>query len=474
MMPDPLVSVVIPAYNQAAFVGDAISSVLGQTYQNFEIMVVDDHSPDNTFEVVAQFRDSRVHLLRHEKNQRLPGARNTGIRASRGEIIALLDADDIFHPEKLQRHVEFLLRNSQVGATYNDRFELNYSSDTIRELYVAPYPVGLKECLLGFPFAPSDTVVRREWAFKIGLFDDKLTHWCEDLDFNCRLALAGCRFGKVEGVLNRRRHHSRRYRKDLSETYESATLVIERTLADRRCPSEYSDLKNAALAHHCIVLMYHAFCQRRADEGQWFLRESVRLKPDITHGHPNEVLSFLADYAVTDVSVDHEKLLLEIAEQMTTETRLSSSDVAWAVARGFLIKGVRAMIWGPTSQGEEYLKRAEVLHAQLDQPFLRRVVRQLVGCAEEFGAKAADEVLDRLVPHLQRIGGRANTRWLIGCYSVNRSFRLFSQRNYPASARLVLRAVRNDVSYARNRGVLSVLIRSVFRQHFTRGMTCQG
>jgi glycosyltransferase involved in cell wall biosynthesis len=196
-MAQPLVSVIIPAYNNAEYLGETIQSVLNQTYSNLEVMVVNDASPDNVHAVVQQFNDARIKYIRHEKNQGLSAARNTGIRASIGEIIALLDGDDLFHPEKLQVHVEYLEKHPKVGVTYNPRFELNHSSNTIRELWWPPSIVALSDLVCGFPFSPSDMVLRRDWVFRLSLFDESYTYVGEDLDINCRLALAGCKFGSV-------------------------------------------------------------------------------------------------------------------------------------------------------------------------------------------------------------------------------------------------------------------------------------
>ena len=146
------VSVIIPAYNQADFLGAAIQSVLAQTYPNFEIVVVDDASTDLSIEVVKQFDDPRIKLLMHEENRGLPASRNTGMRASLGEFIAFLDADDIFHPEKLESHVAFLDNNPDVGVSYNNRFNLNYSANTIRNLWHPPAEVNLADLVCGFPF----------------------------------------------------------------------------------------------------------------------------------------------------------------------------------------------------------------------------------------------------------------------------------------------------------------------------------
>src|SRR5215208_7628052 len=101
----PLVSVVIPCYNQAHFLGEAIESVLAQSYPYFEIIVVDDGSPDDTSEVAARYPE--VRLVRQE-NQGVSGARNSGFARSEGEYVVFLDADDRLLPEALEAHLEHL------------------------------------------------------------------------------------------------------------------------------------------------------------------------------------------------------------------------------------------------------------------------------------------------------------------------------------------------------------------------------
>src|SRR5215210_2105808 len=95
----PLVSVIIPCYNQAHFLGEAIESVLGQSYPNFEIVVVDDGSPDDTAEVAARYPEVRYIC---QDNQGLSAARNTGLGQSEGEYVVFLDADDRLLPEALE------------------------------------------------------------------------------------------------------------------------------------------------------------------------------------------------------------------------------------------------------------------------------------------------------------------------------------------------------------------------------------
>ncbi len=102
----PRVSVVIPTYNRAGLIGQAISSVLAQTFTDFELIVVDDGSTDDTGKAVESYRDGRITLITRQNRSGQSGARNTGIKASRGEWIAFLDSDDEWLPEKLARQME--------------------------------------------------------------------------------------------------------------------------------------------------------------------------------------------------------------------------------------------------------------------------------------------------------------------------------------------------------------------------------
>ena len=157
------VSVLIPAYNQAKYLGKAIQSVLDQTFTNFELIIVNDGSSDGTDDIVKSFVDPRIKYIVHDQNKGLAATRNTGIRASSGEFVAFLDLDDFFHPEKLKIYMDYVAEHSDVSALYNSRFELNHSQTTIRELWRPPESISLADLVLGFPFAPSDLLLKRDW-----------------------------------------------------------------------------------------------------------------------------------------------------------------------------------------------------------------------------------------------------------------------------------------------------------------------
>lgn len=108
---EPFVSVIIPTYNREKIISDSISSVLNQTYKNFELIIVDDCSTDNTVDVVKKINDPRIVILRQPKNMGACAARNRGIDESRGSIIAFQDSDDLWNERKLERQISELYKN---------------------------------------------------------------------------------------------------------------------------------------------------------------------------------------------------------------------------------------------------------------------------------------------------------------------------------------------------------------------------
>ncbi len=115
----PKISVVMPVYNVERFVAEAVQSVLNQTFEDFELLIIDDVSPDGSVEICQQFTDPRVRIIHHTVNRGLAGARNTGVRQAQGEFLAFLDSDDCWHPEKLERHHTHLTSRPAVGVSFS-------------------------------------------------------------------------------------------------------------------------------------------------------------------------------------------------------------------------------------------------------------------------------------------------------------------------------------------------------------------
>lgn len=121
------VSVVIPVYGVEKYIEEAVSSVLNQTYSDFELLIIDDGSPDQSVEVCHRFNDHRIKII-SQKNRGLAGARNTGIRNSQGKYIAFLDGDDIWLPDKLAVHVDHLDKSPEVGISFTSSIIIDENS----------------------------------------------------------------------------------------------------------------------------------------------------------------------------------------------------------------------------------------------------------------------------------------------------------------------------------------------------------
>lgn len=181
-----LVSVIIPTYNHAQYVGYAIQSILDQNYWNYQIIVVDDGSTDNTQEVVDQFGDRVDYIL--QKNKGLSAARNTGIRAATGEFIGLLDADDMYEPDFMSTLVPMLATDPEVGGIYTGfRFIDQLNQPFFRkEICVVPSDKLYKTLIGGNLFVPELMLIRRNCYLDVGMFDESLRA-CEDWDMWLRI-----------------------------------------------------------------------------------------------------------------------------------------------------------------------------------------------------------------------------------------------------------------------------------------------
>ena len=128
-----LVSIIMPSYNTASFIEETIQSVLNQTYTNWELIIVDDCSTDNTNEVVDTIKDCRIHYLKNEKNSGAAISRNKALREAKGQWIAYLDSDDLWMPEKLEKQIKFMEENGYV-----------FSYTNYEEIDVDGYKTGVK------------------------------------------------------------------------------------------------------------------------------------------------------------------------------------------------------------------------------------------------------------------------------------------------------------------------------------------
>jgi glycosyltransferase involved in cell wall biosynthesis len=221
----PTVSVIIPAYNRAGTIARAINSVLTQTFQDLEIIVVDDGSTDRTCEVVQQIGDRRIQIIRHTRNQGAAEARNTGMKASHGKYIAWLDSDDEWFRDKLQIQLDAFVQaapDQKACYTASERIDQRVGS----RISVPQYP-DRKKLFLGCNLGPGSTLLfERSVLDKIGYLDTSFMRY-EDWDWLLRYC-AEYRLLAVERPLAR-----------IYVTPERSSTSIE--ISAQKFVSKYSD-----------------------------------------------------------------------------------------------------------------------------------------------------------------------------------------------------------------------------------------
>lgn len=201
----PLVSVVIPTFNRAYCLRCTIQSVLGQTYKNWELIIVDNHSTDNTDEVVAEFGDTRIQLLKINNDGVIAASRNKGLHAANGKYVAFLDSDDWWLPEKLEASVRRL--DAGADIVYHDLYLVSSLPVKVRfwkhaRTRQVRAPVFRDLLFNGNAINNSSVVVKRKLMLKIGGFsEDPLLVAAEDYDAWIRLAKLTDVFVRIDKVL---------------------------------------------------------------------------------------------------------------------------------------------------------------------------------------------------------------------------------------------------------------------------------
>lgn len=261
----PKVSVVIPVYRQAHYLAAAIASLLAQTLQDFEIIVVDDGSPDDVPGALARASaDPRIKLVRQE-NKGLAGARNSGFAAATGDFLSFLDADDTYEPQKLEKQVHLLESSPDLGWVYCDIITTSATGEPLAEQFrIAQQPRELAgdifgSLLQGGFFPPHTVMVRRSVLEKEGGFDPVLGGHA-DYELWLRLAGAGHRAGFIPEPLVRYRTHGESMSKDgrhMDDTRLATLVKICRLFPDRAGTGVHllqQDIQNLFTAHQWLRL----------------------------------------------------------------------------------------------------------------------------------------------------------------------------------------------------------------------------
>lgn len=336
MSKNPRVSVIIPTYNRAALLNQAIVSVLDQTFTDFELIVVDDGSTDDTPTVVSAFQDRRIRYV-YQDNAGRSAARNRGIELARGEYVAFLDSDDLYLPNKLAVQVAVFERSPALGLVGGGFRQVNEKGDVLSE--VCPWLrfscLDLHTWLFACPQMPSSVMVQREWLTRVGGFDGSV-ETAEDWDLFLRLARAGCQMAWVEKLVSAYRIHSANSVTRASSHVRSMVAVLDKFFADSNLPAEIVVMRQEAYAAAHLKGACREYAAGEIDEAKQDLTRALELNPPQSDNKVDRVLDELIGWARDPLIGDPLSYLQRVLNNLPESAHMLRGRRRQAWARGIM------------------------------------------------------------------------------------------------------------------------------------------
>lgn len=313
----PLVSVIIPVFNGAKYVGQAIASALDQTYSNYEIIVANDGSTDDTAEVLKQF-GHKITVL-HLNHAGICAARNAAIQKSKGEFIALLDSDDLWEPEKLQEQIDYFKAHPEFALVYS--YSTNFTNEAEGDVALVKkidFEGDIfKDIFFKNSFANSTIVMRREAFDAVGGYDESLKAM-EDYELNLRISRA-YKIGRVpESLMRRRIHPDSFYTSGYDNQYTYQLPVYDKILSNKAIEAELGTAKANFMRGFILKFIY----KNLYDEHPEFIDQKIK---DLAHYAPGSVDQANKLVASRDISPD-------IWSKLIPEFEVWQADVAHKAA----------------------------------------------------------------------------------------------------------------------------------------------
>lgn len=273
-----MISVIIPVYNRTALLPQTIESVLGQRFQDWELVIVDDGSAEDVLAVVRQYDDHRISYLRQD-NQGNAVARNTGIKQSRGEYVICLDSDDLWHHEMLGLAVSRLAAEPAHDVIYT-RFRLIDALGNLLDRLPGPEPLSgdlLEPILMGHPILPSSALTRRESFERWGPYTPGFDDW----EMWLRWAAGGCQFYCLEEPLLYYRVHPENFNLDLDRRRQAHFAMLNAFYQRDNLPQLARQLRDRAYANQHFHFAELAFMLDRQDNAIDDYKQATVLDPSL-------------------------------------------------------------------------------------------------------------------------------------------------------------------------------------------------
>jgi len=279
----PMLSVVIPAYNVAAYIEAAVESALDQTFRDLEVIVVDDGCTDETPVVLAALaerrRDSRLRIVR-QANGGLANARNAGIRESRGTFIGFLDSDDLWRPAKAEKHLAVMQQDPSIGITFSHSAYLTEDGRPTGTILLAGKSSPTLHDMIRRNHVGngSTPIVRRDCFEAVGVFHDELRS-CEDYEMWCRIARSQFRAVLLPEPLTLYRLRTTSLSFDFGQFLANAERAME--YIRTAMPNVPPRVLRAGRAEHYRIAAWKAAASGQTSAGRKILLHALRLRPTL-------------------------------------------------------------------------------------------------------------------------------------------------------------------------------------------------
>ena len=467
-MSNPRVSVIIPTFNRVRLVVQAIDSVLAQSYVDFEIIVVDDGSQDETRSTVNAYSDPRIRYI-YQSNLGPSGARNTGLAHARGQYIAFLDADDVFLAESIATRIQELERQPELGLVAGGLLYVDKSGNPLAERRPWLYQpqLSLSTWLFGCPITPSAAMVKREWLDRVSGFDTTL-HGGEDRDLWLRLAQLGCQMAWTPQLVCTYRIHESQLVQGGKSHMDPTLTVLDKFFSQSGLPADIRQQHDHAYASVYLEGAFREYGAGQIDAARQSLDQAVRLQPALAKGEPPMLADVLISWAVNPVTGDPSNYVNRVLDNLPD----SAKGVIPFARRVALSAAVRTAVdakqAGNGRLALRHLTTAQQVNPELfDEPadVIELLVDYVSDQPTEKQSKYVDDFFEDLPPALEKL--KPLRRKAHGRLCMAKAFQSHDRGDARGVAATILRGISLDRRWLRHRGVWSVLLWSMRGSRFS-------
>jgi tetratricopeptide (TPR) repeat protein len=449
-----LVSIIIPTYNRSQLLRLTVESVLAQTYPNIEIIVVDDGSTDDTARVMEQYT-GRITYIKQD-NQGPGGALETGFQGASGEYINFLDHDDLMMPTKIERQVQVLDSQPEIGLVHCGYYEIDKDGNLLEKY--CPLPEGsLEELACWDPIWSGAPLVRRQCLDHVRLFDKQI-RTC-DWDLWLGIAQAGYRFACVQEPLGAYRILPGSQASHIDKIAELTFATLDKFFADPHLPDDVTALKDKAYGGQCFWLSCKYYAAGRWEEGQRYLARALALQPQLL-----ENPQLIYEQALNPRVDDPVKFIMNMFDHLPPGAESLQRYRVPLLHQVYAIPALRSYRVGKIAEAKRQLTKAITrFPTMLDQSedFAKSVYRFAMRTPTGTPLSFVDTVMQNLPDSTQPLA-RARAQ-ILGDVNIGCAFQEYTAGHWLPTIRRTITGLWYNPVHLRNRGVLSIFLKSLLR-----------